>query len=77
MYLDINSDPPLDIYGQLSLPSARNRGITEFTTPIFDIKLNQKITLSLYERLLAVVAVGVTSFMPRDIPQVHITNPFL
>ena len=58
-------------------PSAGYGRITEFTAPIVQVELIQLISISLYEYLAALMAVGMASLMPGNISQIDIMDSFL
>ena len=63
--------------GSVLSPSPRYGGVTEFAPTVYQVKLPQKIPFSLYQYLLAVVAIGMTSFMTGHVTQIDIMDPFL
>ncbi len=56
------------------LPHPGDNGVTELATSIFYIKDQDIVTQPFNEQFAAVVAVGVVSWMARDIPYIDVMN---
>ena len=59
------------------LPSARNGRMTKPASAVIDVVLFVKIALPFYQNFVAVVTIGMAAFMPGNISQIDIMDPFL